>query len=58
MFGTDVFVKNACKVEQANIIKTEGTSAIVEMHDKLYEATYDRDAKCFYVDDSKVVKSA
>ena len=53
MFGTTVFVKDTCNVVHANIIKTEGITAIAEINGKYYTATYDRDSKLFHVDCTK-----
>ena len=51
MYNAEVFMKNSCKVDTANIIYTEGQKSKVEYEGKNYDATYDHDNKMFVVDD-------
>ena len=57
MYMTEVFLKNACKIDTANILYINGIIAQAEKDGKIFDATYDYDYKMFVIDDNDTLVS-
>lgn len=55
MYNAEVFMRNSCKVDTANIVYTKGQESKVEYGGKTFDATYDHDRKMFVVDDTEEI---
>ena len=55
MYNAEVFMRNSCKVDTANIVYTKGQESKVEYEGKSFDATYDHDRKMFVVDDTEEI---